>query len=1418
MKNPSLPISSETRLTTGARRRWRLSSLLLAGSASALLTIAASAEPPTTYRPTWSRAAKFIETRPLREIQPDPLTPQQLAKYEANRSVREKNEENTARVKPAQLLSKILPFTDPALQTFKNPAGSVSPPIANFDGPDMDAVSALFAGGRFAPPDTNGAVGPNHFVITTNGCVQIFNKTGVAAGPAVRISTLLAGIANATDDDGDPIVLYDALADRWIISQFNLQVTAGSTHEHVAVSKTGDPTGAYYAYDFLLTANRPGDYPHMGVWPDGYYFSTNDFSLPVFSGPFQGAGLYALDRVKMLAGDPSATIIGFNTSNLHGGMLPSNFQGFTPPPAGTPNLFFEFDADEFGAATDLIRPFIFHADFAVPANSTLVQGTDIPTLPFDARQPNSRSVMQQPAPGEGLDAIADRLMHALNFRVLPGGVQSYVLNFTVNVSGVNPIDSATYQGGVRWMELRRDASTGAITINQEATYAPGAPNPLGRDVWMASIAQDHEGNIALAANATNSGLTPPALAAVPLNPTAIYTGRLPGSPPGVFTQGEVDVLAAASVTGGVQIATSNRWGDYSSLFVDPSDDCTFWGAFEYVDAPTASFDWNTRVFSFKVNPNCSTPFLTTINGTITNCVTGLPIQGALVTTPEGFARTTDALGTYSMTVPPGTYTVTASGPPGAGFDTCSVVVNTGGQGGPGPGSCCLTPSPIIVSAGASLVAENCLPANGSLDPGETVTVAFCVQNTGSANTTNLVGTLQNAGGVTGVSGPQNYGVVVAGGPAVCRTFTFTVDALCGDTITASLQLQDGDNNLGTLTYSFTIGQENVTLAENFDGVTAPALPAGWVATQGINVTKAPLWVTSTTTPDTAPNHTFSTDPDNILDNYLETPSIAVTTSNAQLKFRNNFDTESTYDGGVLEVSSPNINGGAYTDITDAAVGGSFVTGGYNATISTDFGSPIAGRDAWSGDSGGYIDTVANLGPNVVGQNIKLRFRMASDNGVNATGWRVDTVRIVQGFVCCTGLPSPSPSPSPSPTAAPVENDLCPGAIPIACGQTISGNTTLATIDDVPACNTTLNTAPGVWYTFTGDGLVNTLSTCGFVGYDTKLGVFTGSCGALTCVTGIDDFCGLQSQVTFPTTVGTTYFVLVTGFSTASGPFTLSRTCAPPPAQLINLSTRMRILTGDAVGIGGFIITGEAPKRVIVRAIGPSLSRFGLEGFLLDPVLELHGPGSFMTITNDNWQDTDRDAIAATGIPPIHNLESAIVATLAPGAYTAVVSGRNGTVGLGLVEIYDLDPSSASQLANISTRAFGDTGSNLMIAGFILGNNTGNDDIVVRGLGPTLTESGVTNTLADPSIELRNGDGALLASNNDWQDVAAQATIISGVGLAPHNTTEAAIYASLPPGLYTVLLTDQNGGVGNGLVEVYQIGLPAGGGERALPNK
>jgi hypothetical protein len=208
--------------------------------------------------------------------------------------------------------------------------------------------------------------------------------------------------------------------------------------------------------------------------------------------------------------------------------------------------------------------------------------------------------------------------------------------------------------------------------------------------------------------------------------------------------------------------------------------------------------------------------------------------------------------------------------------------------------------------------------------------------------------------------------------------------------------------------------------------------------------------------------------------------------------------------------------------------------------------------------------------------------------------------------------------------------------------------------------------------------------------------------------------------------------------------------------------------------------------------------------LADPVLELHGPGAFATITNDNWRDTQEAEILATGIPPTNNLESAIDATLAPGNYTAIVKGKNNTSGVALVEVYDLHQS-VGKLANISTRAFVGTGSDIVIAGFILGNNGGNDRIAVRGLGPSLTAAGLSNVLADPVLELRDSNGVLRASNNDWQDNPAQAAELTAAGLAPTNNLESGIASTLPPGAYTALLAGLNNGTGIGLVEVYDRG-------------
>jgi hypothetical protein len=254
---------------------------------------------------------------------------------------------------------------------------------------------------------------------------------------------------------------------------------------------------------------------------------------------------------------------------------------------------------------------------------------------------------------------------------------------------------------------------------------------------------------------------------------------------------------------------------------------------------------------------------------------------------------------------------------------------------------------------------------------------------------------------------------------------------------------------------------------------------------------------------------------------------------------------------------------------------------------------------------------------------------------------------------------------------------------------------------------------------------------------------------------------------------------------------------------------MRTDTGNNVGIGGFTITGSVPKHVLIRAIGPSLTKFGFTAaeVLADPTLEVHGPGAFGIITNNNWRDSQEAQIKSDGLAPTNDLESAIDATLPPGAYTAIIRGNTGTVqaGVCLFEVYDLDTAAASKLANLSTRAFVGTGDNVVIAGFVLGNHQGNDRVVVRGLGPSLSSFGIANTMADPTLELRDENGVLLVANNDWQDDATQAADITAAGLAPSNTKESAIAATLPPGLYTALLSGSNNTTGVGLVEVYDRG-------------
>ena len=294
----------------------------------------------------------------------------------------------------------------------------------------------------------------------------------------------------------------------------------------------------------------------------------------------------------------------------------------------------------------------------------------------------------------------------------------------------------------------------------------------------------------------------------------------------------------------------------------------------------------------------------------------------------------------------------------------------------------------------------------------------------------------------------------------------------------------------------------------------------------------------------------------------------------------------------------------------------------------------------------------------------------------------------------------------------------------------------------------------------------------------------------------------SGHITFET-VG---FPLVSGAlrvtATATDPLGNTSEFSTSIGQLQNISTRLRVQTGDNVGIGGFIIPGPDAKRVIVRGIGPSLNAFGVPDVLADPTLELHDGAGTLIATNDNWKSDQQAEIEATMLQPTNDLEAAIIATL-PGdgaGYTAILRGKNGATGIGLVEAYDLDAAANSKLANISTRGFVDMGDNAMIGGFILGGGTA--DVLVRAIGPSLTSFGVAGALQDPVLELHDGFGTLIVSNDNWKET--QQTEIEATGLPPTNDKESAILMTLLPAPYTAIVRGKNDTTGVALVEVYEL--------------
>ena len=412
--------------------------------------------------------------------------------------------------------------------------------ILNFDGIPFPGVAC-----NCHPPDTNGVVGLTQYVQIVNEGYQVFNKTTGASvlGP-LGITSVWSGFGGVceTTGRGDPVTLYDHIANRWLISQF-----AGSpvpTDQCIAISTTSDATGTYFRYAFHLGSNF-FDYPHLSVWPDGYYMSMNVFNSS--GSAFLGPQAFAFNRPNMLTG-AAATFVtpGITGGSSEPSFLPSDLDGSILPTAGVGNPFVSFP----GSSPTVYKVRLFHADFVTPANTTFTLIGSPAAAGFTALCPSTRACVPESG-GEALDGIGDRLMFRLAYRKFGDGHEAVVSNYSVSSGGV---------AGVRWFELR--AVTTAPVVFQESTYQPDATWR-----WMGSAAMDQSGNMALGYSASSASTFP----------NINYAGRLASDSLNTLGQGEATLMTG---TGG-QTSGGNRWGDYSDMTIDPVDDCTFWYTQEY---------------------------------------------------------------------------------------------------------------------------------------------------------------------------------------------------------------------------------------------------------------------------------------------------------------------------------------------------------------------------------------------------------------------------------------------------------------------------------------------------------------------------------------------------------------------------------------------------------------------------------------------------------------------------------------------------------------------------------------------------------------------------------------------------------------------------------------------------------------------
>ncbi|PYX91112.1 MAG: hypothetical protein DMG67_11130 [Acidobacteria bacterium] len=593
----------------------------------------------------------------------------------------------------------------------------------NFDGISTSDLT----GGIGAPPDTNGAVGATQYVQTVNTALAVFDKnTGNRVLTPRDISTLFTTMGGkcATTSESDPVVIYDKLANRWLIGIIN--DNGGQNDICMAVSRTSDATGSYNTYDVSFGASLP-DYPKFGAWSDAYYFTANIFG----NGTPRAC---AFNRTAMLNGQPLQMVC-FDATTAASTLLPSDLDGTNPPPSGEPNFFVAMGGN--GASLQLFK---LHADFANPANSTFTGPTTIPVASF-SQLCGGGTCVPQGGSTQQLDSLADRLMFRLAYRNF-GDHESLVVNHSV---------TAGSGGGVRWYEIRSPNGTPAVF--QQGTFAPDS-----KFRWMGSVATDHAGDIGAGYSESSSSM----------NPAVAVTGRTPSDPLGT--------LEAENVVfngGGSQTPNLNRWGDYSAITVDPVDDCTFFFTTEYIPA-NGNFNWHTRIVSFKMN-NCgvvanpdftlsaspntlsitqgasgsSTITVNPVNGftgSVSLSASGLPSGVTASFNPASTTGTSTLTLSASSTATTGTSTVTITGVSGSLTHTTSIRLTVNPAGGGGPVQVNLSGA---FNINPGIVTDGTTFSGGGLD------------NDGFSYSSNLLGSTVTFGGTQLTLGPANEADAVA---------------------------------------------------------------------------------------------------------------------------------------------------------------------------------------------------------------------------------------------------------------------------------------------------------------------------------------------------------------------------------------------------------------------------------------------------------------------------------------------------------------------------------------------------------------------------------------------------------------------------------------------------------------------------------